>query len=204
MPYWSQVALRPHSLFAGFLLLCSCSGKPAARTREPNPQPPPPAVELDAAVVPPAPAADASGRAAPDLSITPADAGVYPTGTTIPDTADNRAVLDAIEAYRQALERYDQHALIDMIHPDYSDSRSGSEVDHDQQVQIIESLAGRVRAISVRIEVQNLAWPTPFQVEVEVLIDASYDLGNAKRKLREQVLVVLRQHRGSWRFVSGM
>jgi len=190
--------LRHLLLVVGVALLSSCGGKSTTSAGEPSPEDPTPNVSPAAANGPRATASASS----PDAM--PSEPEIHLARLTIPDTPENRAVLDAIEQYRQAMEVFDEEALVEMVHPDYSDSRGGSEIDHDEQVRVIHRLADRVRVSHLRIDIEKLAWPTPQQVEVDVEIDASYELGTVVRQQRDRVRLVLREHDGWWRFVSGM
>jgi len=44
-------------------------------------------------------------------------------GTTVADTGDNRELLKQVEIYRQAIERKDAQAVLDMVSPAYYDTR---------------------------------------------------------------------------------
>ncbi len=44
-------------------------------------------------------------------------------GTSVADTGDNREVLKLVELYRQAVERKDVQAILDLVSPAYYDTR---------------------------------------------------------------------------------
>ena len=44
-------------------------------------------------------------------------------GTSVPDTKDNRELLKQVELYRQAVERKDAEAVLEMVSPSYYDTR---------------------------------------------------------------------------------
>ena len=43
-------------------------------------------------------------------------------GTSVPDTGENRELLKQVELYRQAVERKDADAVLEMVSPSYYDT----------------------------------------------------------------------------------
>jgi hypothetical protein len=151
-------------------------------------------------------------------------------GTRIADNAVNRALLDTIEAYRQAVERRDSPALMLMASPNYhEDSGSLTARDDygitklktvlDTRFQAASDIRFSMRYVSVR-----RACPSGHdkddlvpgcKAQVEVLVDASFtviDARNQERRpdKRDQNMFELEwscagnKEGCKWLFVSGM
>jgi hypothetical protein len=152
-------------------------------------------------------------------------------GTRIPDTAANRAILDTIEAYRQAVERRDSPALLLMASPNYrEDSGTISGKDDygiaklrtvlDTRFQLAQDIRFSMRYVSVRRACPGGRSKDELvpgcRAQVEVLVDASFtviDARNQERRpdKRDQNLLELEWSCASdkgggckWLFVSGM
>lgn len=135
----------------------------------------------------------------------------------IPDTPENRTVVEAIEAYRLAVERKDAPALMLMASKDYWED-GGTPAGTDDygfdglkevlttRFQQAESIRYSIRY--VRIRYQRLAGSGK-RAYVDVLIDASFTLRDARGELvrrdkRDQNQIVLEWDGEDWKFLSGM
>lgn len=141
-------------------------------------------------------------------------------GTQIPDTAMNRDILAAVDAYRQAVERRDAPSLLLMASPDYwEDSGTPSAGDDYGHAGLAEVLAGRFqKASDVRVALRTVAirkaCPTPdfgagCRAHVEVLVDASYSVVDARGQMRrpdkrDQNELVFEWTGEQWKIISGM
>ncbi|MBP6631029.1 MAG: hypothetical protein KBG28_25405 [Kofleriaceae bacterium] len=144
------------------------------------------------------------------------------SGTRIADDSVNRAILQQVESYRQAVERRDAQALLLMASQAYwedSGTPSGSDdygVDGLREVlssrfQKADDIRYAMKYVSIR-----RACPSDdggviagCRAHVEVLIDASYsvmDARNSERRpdMRDQNELVLEWTGDKWLFVSGM
>jgi hypothetical protein len=142
----------------------------------------------------------------------------YIAGTKIPDTDVNHSVLNAVEAYRNAVEKGDAQALMLMASPKYSEDSGTPTIVDDYGYDGLQGvLASRFRqARDIRYSMRYVSIkPTCSQLEngcqvkVDVLIDASYTItdarGEAKRlDKRDQNELVLEYTGDKWLFLSGM
>jgi hypothetical protein len=149
-------------------------------------------------------------------------------GTRIPDNSTNRNILDVLETYRQAVERKDHEQLILLASRKYwEDSGTPSGSDDYGITGLADVLKGRFQKAdeirySMRYVTIRRACPgggsdvvAGCRAHVEVLIDASYTIADArgaprrpdKRDQNELVLEWTCEQGGAgckWLFVSGM
>ncbi|HEY5937625.1 MAG TPA: hypothetical protein VIU61_23420 [Kofleriaceae bacterium] len=144
--------------------------------------------------------------------------GTYVPGTKIPYSDANKAVLDACETYRRAVEERNVDGLMLMVHPEYwedSGTPSGSD-DYGYEglrnvllTRLLKATEIRysVRYVGVRQQCNDLQ--PKCRAAVDVLIDASYTVTNAYGKpsrpdKRDQNQLVLEWDGRRWMFLSGM
>lgn len=143
-------------------------------------------------------------------------------GSRIPDTSINRAIIERLNAYRQAIERKDAAALLLMASKSYwedSGTPSGSDdYGYDglrnvltQRLQKANDVRYTMRYITIRRscpgDTADLA--PGCRAQVEVLIDASYTVADARGgerrpDMRDQNELVLEWSGSDWLFLSGM
>jgi hypothetical protein len=142
----------------------------------------------------------------------------YIPSTKIPDNAVNESVISVVEAYRHAVEQGDAQALVLMASPKYSEDSGTPTIVDDYGYDGLQGvLASRFKAArdirySVRYVTVNAtctALEAGCQAKVEVLIDASYTITDARgqaRRLdkRDQNELVLEYTGDKWLFLSGM
>lgn len=142
----------------------------------------------------------------------------YIAGTKIPDNDVNHSVLGAVESYRNAVEKGDAQALVLMASPKYSEDSGTPTIVDDYGFDGLQGvLASRFKqARDIRYSMKYVAIkPTCKQLEsgcqakVDVLIDASYTITDARgqaRRLdkRDQNELVLEYTGDKWLFLSGM
>ena len=142
----------------------------------------------------------------------------YIAGTKINDNDVNKSVLNAVEAYRNAVEKGDAQSLVLMASPKYSEDSGTPTIVDDYGFDGLQGvLATRFRAArDIRYSVRYVAIkPTcqaleaGCQAKVDVLIDASYTItdsrGQARRlDKRDQNQLVLEFDGNKWLFLSGM
>lgn len=145
--------------------------------------------------------------------------GSYVAGTKVPYSSQNKAVLDACEEYRLAVERGDADALMLMAHEQYwedSGTPSGSD-DYGYEGLRNVLLTRLPRATDIRYSVRymsvNQQCPGELRpgcrAAVDIMIDASYTVTNAYGKpsrpdKRDQNQLVLEWNGQRWLFLSGM
>jgi hypothetical protein len=140
-------------------------------------------------------------------------------GTRAPYSSSNKAVLDACEEYRLAVERGDADALMLMAHHQYwEDSGTPSGSDDYGYQGLRNVLMGRLhKATDIRYSVRYVAvhQQCPGDIvpgcraAVDLLVDASFTITNAYGKpsrpdKRDQNQLVLEWDGKRWLFMSGM
>jgi len=132
-------------------------------------------------------------------------------GTDIKDNADTRAVVAAIDAYRQAAERRDAGAVLALVSPKYFDDAGtpdpGDDVDYAQLKKRLTDDYQKVTAIRLEMGVKK--------IEVEgdraaayVFYDEHYRIttkaGEIAKQASDQHRMQLVRESGAWKFVSGL
>lgn len=143
----------------------------------------------------------------------------YVPGTRIPYSDSNKSVLDAVEAYRLAVEKGDADGLMLMAHKQYwEDSGTPTGADdygYEGLRNVLLTRFGKASDIrySMRyMEVRQTCTKdlhAGCRAAVDVLIDASYTitdvLGKPKRPdKRDQNELILEYDGHRWLFLSGM
>ncbi|MEZ4367404.1 MAG: hypothetical protein R2939_14185 [Kofleriaceae bacterium] len=141
-------------------------------------------------------------------------------GTEIPDTEANRAVLETVDAYRRAVEARDAETLMLLASTDYwEDSGTPSASDDYGYDGLRQVLAGRfqqaddirfaLRTVSIRRQCPTKEFGPGCRAHVEVLIDASFSVTDARGQerrpdKRDQNELVLQWTGDKWTIVAGM
>jgi|SRR5688572_4281004 len=143
----------------------------------------------------------------------------YVAGTKVPYSQANKAVLDACEEYRLAVERGDADALMLMAHQQYwedSGTPSGSD-DYGYEGLRNVLLTRLLKATDIRYTMRYVGvsqqckgdLKAGCRAAVDVLVDASYTITNVHGKSvrpdkRDQNQLVLEWDGRRWLFLSGM
>jgi hypothetical protein len=145
--------------------------------------------------------------------------GTYVSGTRVPYSPANKAVLDAVEEYRLAVERRDTDALMLMAHQHYwedSGTPSGGDDYGYEGLRIVLTtrleLATDIRYSMRYLNVRQTCTGELKQgcrAAVDVLIDASFTIANAQGQpkrpdKRDQNELLLEWDGRRWLFLSGM
>ena len=143
-------------------------------------------------------------------------------GSRIPDTSVNRAIVDRLNAYRLAVERRDAPALLLMASKSYwedSGTPSGSDdYGYDGLRSVLTSRLQKAADVRYTMRYVTIRRSCPgdnadltpgCRAQVEVLIDASYTVADARGgerrpDMRDQNEVVLEWSGNEWLFISGM
>ncbi len=144
---------------------------------------------------------------------------VYISGTRVPYSQGNKALLDAVEQYRLAVERGDAEALMLMANKQYwedSGTPSGSDdYGYDGLRNVLMTRLGKatdirysLRYVGVSQECKG-ALQVGCKATVDVLIDASFTIANVNGKAsrpdkRDQNQLFLEWDGKRWTFLSGM
>ncbi|MDQ3370694.1 MAG: hypothetical protein M3680_35200 [Myxococcota bacterium] len=144
----------------------------------------------------------------------------YVAGTKVPFSSSNKAVLDACEEYRLAVERGDADAIMLMAHQQYwedSGTPSGSD-DYGYEGLRNVLLTRLLRATDIRYSVRYVDVSQQCKGDdlkpgcraaVDVMVDASFTITNVHGKAvrpdkRDQNQFVLEWDGRRWLFLSGM
>lgn len=145
--------------------------------------------------------------------------GSYVPGTQVPYSNANKSVLDAVEEYRNAVERADADALMLMAHKQYwEDSGTPSGGDDYGYEGLRNVLMTRLaQATDIRYSMRYLAvrqtcrgdLKAGCRASIDVMIDASFTVANAmgqpkRPDKRDQNELTLEWDGRRWLFLSGM
>jgi hypothetical protein len=134
-------------------------------------------------------------------------------GTGIPDTKKNREIIEVLEQYRQAMVQRDAGTLMAMAHPHYYEHSGTPKGDDDYGykglMKVIKRRMNQLHAVRYNIKYSKIHWINPKQVEVEIYIDASFQIetpegGDKWSRYTGHNKVVLTKHKGRWLFLRGM
>jgi hypothetical protein len=132
--------------------------------------------------------------------------------TRVPDTSDNREILDFVEKYRKAVEDRDIGALLQMTSRDYFDDMGTPQGDDDVDYDALQVGLQRLRqeVLGARYQISYRA--VTFTENSKVLVDLLYtgwfkvatpDGEQWRRRLEPHRIVLAREDRGL-KIVSGM
>jgi ketosteroid isomerase-like protein len=132
-------------------------------------------------------------------------------GTDIPDTPDTRAVVAAINGYRQAAERRDASAVLALVSPKYFDDAGtadpGDDIDYQQLTKRLAADYQKITALRLdigirRIDVQgDRAAAYVFYDEHFRIQTKTGEVGKAASDSQRMQFV---REDGQWKFVSGL
>jgi hypothetical protein len=134
-------------------------------------------------------------------------------GTNIPDTEDNRAIVKTIEDYRLSVVNRDIDRLLMLASERYSEDSGTPRADDDYHYDglkvVLTTRLSRVKSIRYDIDYRTIRKRAPNEVEVEVHINASFELvsesGDRYRNLDDLHHFILeRNTKDRWKFLSGM
>jgi hypothetical protein len=141
-------------------------------------------------------------------------------GTRVPDNDVNRALIERLETYRQAVEARDAEALVLMASPEYWEDRGTVEAKDDygfeglrtvlaSRFQLASEVRYSLRYDKIRRVCPGDSFEAGCRAHVEVQIDASFTVndaqGNATRRdKRDQNELVLVWTGDKWLITSGM
>ena len=132
--------------------------------------------------------------------------------TRVPDTSDNREVLDFVEKYRKAVEDRDIGALLQMTSRDYFDDMGTPQGEDDVDYDALQIGLQRLRqdVLGARYQISYRA--VTFTENHKVLVDLLYtgwfkvttpDGDQWRRRLEPHRIMLAREDRG-FKIVSGM
>jgi hypothetical protein len=134
-------------------------------------------------------------------------------GTGIPDTKKNREIIKVLEKYRQAMMQRDTGTLMAMAHPHYYEHsgtpKGGDDYGHKGLLQVLKKRMAQLQAVRYNIKYRKIHWVNPKQVEVEIYIDASFQIEAPKgenkwHRKTDYNKLVLAKNDGRWMILRGM
>jgi hypothetical protein len=144
----------------------------------------------------------------------------YVPGTRVPYSAPNQSVLNAVEAYRLAVEERDAEKLLLMAHKakywEDSGTPSGSDdYGYDGLANVLASRLQKASEIRYSMRYMRVSQQCPSelaagcQAAVDVIVDASFTIQNVQGKQvrpdkRDQNQFLLEWDGSRWLFISGM
>jgi hypothetical protein len=132
-------------------------------------------------------------------------------GTDIRDTADTRAIIAAIDTYRQAAERRDVAAILAIASPKYFDDAGtidpGDDIDFAKLEKRLTEDYGKVTALRLDIGVKRIEVEDD-RARAFVFYDSAYRIETRVGEVPKQASDVHRmqfvRENGAWRFLSGL
>lgn len=149
-------------------------------------------------------------RLVPLLVLTLGCAPRYLQGTEIRDTPDTRAVANALEAYRQAMEKRDPQEVMALVAPGYFDNSGTTDPADDVDRAGLEQRLGElssVTALRLQLTVRDIQVKGD-KAEAEVFFDQFYRVatpnGPVARHDADVHRMTLQKLGGAWKFTSGL
>ena len=134
------------------------------------------------------------------------------SGTSIPATEDNLAIVETIEQYRAFLIEKNIDGLLLLASKKYFEDGGTPQANDDYGYEglraILTSRLGRVQSLRYDIEYQKVTLRGD-QAEVDAFLNGAFELqsetGERYRRVNDHHRFVLeRQSNGKWRFLNGM
>jgi len=136
-------------------------------------------------------------------------------GTTVPDTPENRAILDTIEKYRERLMARNIEGLLVLASKEYFEDsgtpRADDDYGYDGLKQVLAGRLARLKNLRYQIRYHTVRMLTATRAEVDVYIDGSFEIGSTEvgeryRRVNDNHRFVMAREKveSDWRFVSGM
>jgi len=139
-------------------------------------------------------------------------------GTTVPDTEENRAVLNAVEEYRQRLVAKNIEGLLllasDRYFEDSGTPRADDDYGYEGLKHVLQTRLSRVQSLRYEIQYRTVRGTGGKangggKAEVEVYINGSFELaaetGERYRRVNDYHRFVLERNvNDKWKFLSGM
>ncbi len=134
-------------------------------------------------------------------------------GTRIPETRQNREIIEVVERYRRAMTNKEIGTLISMAHPDYFEHSGSHKAEHhygyDGLKKVLATRLKQLRTLRYNIKYRRVNWLSDKKVEVQIYIDASFQLAVADDtdtwdRFTQHNKIVLVKDNDRWLFLSGM
>jgi ketosteroid isomerase-like protein len=145
-------------------------------------------------------------RLVPLLALALACSPKYLKGTEIRDTPDTRAIANALEAYREAMEKRDPQAIMALVAPDYFDKAGttdpADDVDRAGLEKRLQDLSD-VTALRLQLTIRDIQAKGD-EGQAEVFFDQYYRVttpnGPVARHDADVHRMTLKRIKGEWKF----
>lgn len=134
-------------------------------------------------------------------------------GTRIPETRGNREIIEVVEKYRRAITNKEIGTLVSMAHPDYFEHSGSHKAEHhygyDGLKKVLAARLKQLRTLRYNIKYRRINWLSDKKVEVQIYIDASFQLAVAGdtdtwERFTHHNKIVLVKDNDRWLFLRGM
>ena len=131
--------------------------------------------------------------------------------TDIPDTAENRAIIQVVDEYRKAFDRRDVAGVMALVAPEYFDDAGTAAKDDDVDYAHLPAVLADTfaRTSQVRLELGVTAIDVKGdRASVDLFYDGRYRVTTPRREIPKRdsdvQRLVLRRDGAGWRIVSGL
>jgi hypothetical protein len=132
-------------------------------------------------------------------------------GTDIKDTPETRAVANLLETYRQAMERRDARAVLELAATDYFDNSGTPEptddVDRAGLAARLDELA-KISDLRLQLSLRSIDVTSPTEARADVYFDQFYRVttpnGPVARHDADVHRMTFKKYGKDWKFMSGL
>lgn len=131
-------------------------------------------------------------------------------GTEIPDTADTRAVVDVVKAYREALEQKDADRILGLLSEDFRDTvgtgTPSDDLHYRDMKTVLPARLAQVDTLRASFNIRSIEVEGEI-AEVVYHFETEYQLPQFKTKpVRNSDLqrMFLKKTDGAWKILSGI
>ena len=133
-------------------------------------------------------------------------------GTKVPDTAENRKLIDVCEQYRIAVEKKDTTTIMSLASKNYWEDggtpTGADDYGFDGLRSVLDTRFARADGIRYTMKYMDIRRVGRNRAVVDVMIDATYSIATAsgprRLDMRDQNEMILEFQGGRWQFLSGM
>jgi len=131
--------------------------------------------------------------------------------TEIPDTPDNRAIIEVVDQYRKAFDRRDVQGVMVLVSRSYFDdagtSDKSDDVDYARLPQVLTETFARISEMRLELGVTSVATRGD-DASVDLFYDALYKIATPSQRVQKRDADVQRMHLKregqAWRISSGL
>lgn len=132
-------------------------------------------------------------------------------GTQIPDSKENRAIVERVEEYRVAMEQRDAAKVLSMAHPNYYEDSGTMQGNDDYGYpglkRVLETRLPALRSLRYAIQYRRLNIDGR-RATLDIRYDVSYqiatEMGDRWERKQNDKRLELENDGGRWLFLSGL